>query len=199
MQAQACYLNANNARKNRQNLIGQNLIGLFKACYPNLTDVENPLDKNETDVWGETESISQTRGESTEASRQNIEDPPNNQDQDIVQDQDGMQEQIQEQIQPENEINIFKFYIKKGCKHWLRGNNCNYPHPAPCKKYIENPECRCGPECTNYHRDICKYSMQFKKCYNVRCYRIHLKGDNAQKIPTRTTSSTITPANKPVS
>ena len=112
---------------------------------------------------------------------QNFEDPPNNQDQDIVQDQDilqdqvSMQEQMQEQIQPENEINICKFYIKKCCKHGLRCNNCNYPHPAPCKKYIENPECSCGPECTNYHPDICKYSMQFRKCYNVRCYRIHLK------------------------
>ena len=44
-------------------------VHLFKACYPNLTDVENPLDKNETDVRVETESISQTSGESTEASR----------------------------------------------------------------------------------------------------------------------------------
>ena len=44
----------------------------------------------------------------------------------------------------------------------------------------------------------CKYSMQFIKCYNERCYRIHLKGDTEQKIPTRTTSSTITPAYKPV-
>ena len=63
----------------------------------------------------ETESISQTSRESTEASRQHFEDPPNNQDQDIVQaqdivqDQDIMQEQTQERIQPENEINICKF------------------------------------------------------------------------------------------
>ena len=49
-----------------------------------------------------------------EASRQNIEDSPNTQDQDIV------QEQIQERMEPENEINICKFYIKKCCKHGLR-------------------------------------------------------------------------------
>ena len=71
-----------------------------------------------------------------------------------MQDQDIGQEQIQKRIEPENEINIGKFYIKKCCKHGLRGNNCNYAHPAPCKKYIENPECRCGPEWTNYHPDI---------------------------------------------
>ena len=129
-------------------------VHLFKDCYPNLTDIENILDKNETDVRVETESISQTSRERAEASRQNFEDTPNNQDQDI------MQKQIQERIQAENEINICKFYIKKCCKHGLRGHNCNYPHPAPCKKYIENPECRCGPECTNHHPDICKYFMQ---------------------------------------
>ena len=117
-------------------------VHLFKDCYPDLSDVENPLDKNETDVRVETESISQTSRESAEASRQNFEDPPNNQHQDIVQDQDIVQEQIQERIQPENGINICKFYIKKCCKHGLRGNNCNYTHPAPCKKYIENLECR---------------------------------------------------------
>ena len=115
-------------------------VHLFKDCYSNLTDVENVLDKNETDVRVETESISQTSRESAEASRQNFEYPPNNQDQDFVQDQDIMQEQTQERIQLENEINICKFYIKKCCKHGLRGNNYNYPHPAPCKKYIENPE-----------------------------------------------------------
>ena len=37
-------------------------VHLFKACYPNLTDVENPLNKNETDVRVETESISQQVG-----------------------------------------------------------------------------------------------------------------------------------------
>ena len=86
-------------------------------------------------------------------------------------------------MEVENEINICKFYIKKCCKHGLRGNNCNYPHPAPCPKYIEYPECRCGPECTNYHPDLCKYSMQFRKCYNVKCYRIHLKGTMSKRSP----------------
>ena len=61
--------------------------GLLPKSY-----IENPLEKNETDVRVETESISQTSRERAEASRQNFEDPPNNQDQDIVQDQDIMQE-----------------------------------------------------------------------------------------------------------
>ena len=45
-------------------------VNLFKDCYPDLTDIENPPDKTETDMRVETESISQTRRESGEASRQ---------------------------------------------------------------------------------------------------------------------------------
>ena len=48
MQTQACHLYANFARKNRQNLIGQRQYTCWD-CYPNLIDIENPLDKNETD------------------------------------------------------------------------------------------------------------------------------------------------------
>ena len=95
---------------------------LFKDCYPNLPDIENPFDKNETDVRVETESISQTSRESAEASISKISKTHQIiQNQDSVQDQDITQEQIQERIQPENEINICKFYIKKCCKHGSRG------------------------------------------------------------------------------
>ena len=85
-------------------------VHLFKDCYPNLIDIENHLDQNETDVRVETESISPTNL-GIEESRQNFEDTLSTQDQDI------MQEQIQERMEPENEINICKFYIKKCCKH----------------------------------------------------------------------------------
>ena len=60
-ETQACHLYANFARKNRQNLIHwTETVHLFKDCYPNRIDIENPLDKNETDVRVEKESISPT-------------------------------------------------------------------------------------------------------------------------------------------
>ena len=130
----------------------------------------------------ETESISPTNLSNLEESRQNFEDSSSTQEQDM-QDQDIVQEQIQERMVPENEINICKFYIKKCCKHGLRGSNCNYTHPAPCKKYIENPENGCRPECTNYHPDIRKYSRKLRKCYNVNCYRIDVKGTMLKRSP----------------
>ena len=131
---------------------------MFKDCCPTLIDIENPNDKNEPDMRAETESISPTNLENSEESRQNCEDTSGTQDQDI------MQEQIQERMEPENEINVCKFDIKKFCKHGLKGNNSNYPHPTPYKKYIENPENGCKPECTNYHPDICKYSKKLRNC-----------------------------------
>ena len=76
-----------------------------QGLLPNLIDIENPLDKNETDVRVEAESISLTILSNSEESRQNFEDTSSTQDQDM-QDQDIVQEQIQEQMEPENEINI---------------------------------------------------------------------------------------------
>ena len=86
-------------------------VPLFKDCYPNLIDIENPLDKNETDVRVETESISPTNLSNSEENSQNFKDTSSTQDQEM-QDQDIVQEQIQERMEPENEINICKFYIK---------------------------------------------------------------------------------------
>ena len=79
-------------------------VHLFKDCYPNLIDIENPLDKNETDVRVETESISPTNLSNSEESRQNFEDTLSTQEQDM-QDQDIVQEQIQERMEPKNEKN----------------------------------------------------------------------------------------------
>ena len=58
-----------------------------------------------------TESISPTNLTNSEE-RQNFEDTSSTQDQD-KQDQDIMQGQIKERMEPENEKNICKFYIKK--------------------------------------------------------------------------------------
>ena len=73
-------------------------VHLFKDCYPNLIDIENPLDKNETDVRVETERILLTNLSNSEESRENFEDTSSTQEQDM-QDQDIVQEQIQERME----------------------------------------------------------------------------------------------------
>ena len=169
---------------------GTDTVHLFKDCYP--------LDKNETDVPVETESISTTNQENSEASRQIFQDASSTQDQDILQDQDIVHEQLQEQMKSENEIYICKFYMKKCCKHGL-GVTTAIIIVLYARKYIENPENGCRPECTSYHQDKWKYSMKLRKCYNVNCNRIHLKRTMRQRPPeeqhyhTRKQTSLITP------
>ena len=114
-------------------------VHLFKDCYPNLNDIENPLDKNATDVRVETESILPTSRENSKANRQIFEDASSTQDQDILQDQDIIQEQIQEWMEPANEIEICKLNMESCCKHVFGDNNRNYPHGALCKKNILKP------------------------------------------------------------
>ena len=86
---------------------------LLKDCYSSFADIENTLERNESDVPVEVECIASR--ENSEASRQNLEDAPSTQDQEIMEDQEQRQEPIQKRMEPENEINICKFCIKKCC------------------------------------------------------------------------------------
>ena len=67
-------------------------VHLFKYCYSCFADIENNLERNESDVPVEADSIASR--ENSEASRQNLEDATSSQDQDIIQDQDIDLEQI---------------------------------------------------------------------------------------------------------
>ena len=95
-------------------------------------------------------------------------------------------------MEPENEINFCKFYIKKRCKHGLGGSNCNYPHPAPCKKIYFKPLNVDVEQNANIFYGIRKVIEC--EMHNVKV----LQGVNSQKIPTRILC-TFTPVYKHVS
>ena len=40
----------------------------------------------------------------------------------------------------------------------MTGEECKFLHPAPCRKYIENPERSCRAQCKGYHPELRKYS-----------------------------------------
>ena len=46
------------------------------------------------------------------------------------------------------------------------GEECKFLHPAPCKKYMENPERSCRAQSRGYHPELCKYSRATMECYN---------------------------------
>ena len=60
---------------------------------------------------------------------------------------------------------------------------CKFLHPAPCKKYMEDPERSCRAQCKGYHPKLYKYSRATRECYNDRCFRIHLKGTRRKQPP----------------
>ena len=81
-------------------------------------------------------------------------------------------------MDPENEINISKLYLKRCCKHRLK-SNCNYPHHDPFKKDIGNPEGRRRQECSCYHKDTC-INVKICRCIKL-CHRARNSDDITQQ------------------
>ena len=73
------------------------------------------------------------------------------------------------------------------------GEECKLLHPAPCRKYMENPERSCRAQCKGYHPKLNKYSRVTRECYNNRCFRIHLKGTRCKQTPPATQEPSTTP------
>ena len=81
---------------------------------------------------------------------------------------------------------VCNFYKKKACRHSMIGEECKFLHPAPCRKYMENPEISCRAPCRGYHPELCKYSRAIRECYNDRCFRIHFKRTRRKQTPPAT-------------
>ena len=92
-----------------------------------------------------------------------------------------------------------RFYIKKQCKHGLKGNKCSYDHPKLCYKFIKNGISHGGCQdkaCLFYHPKLCWESMRNRVCNNLKCKFYHLKGikvrqsdDQRQLVPTDQTEA----------
>ena len=73
----------------------------------------------------------------------------------------------------------------------MTGEECNFLHPVPCRKYMGIPERSWRAQCKGYHPELCKYSTATRECYNNRCFRIHLKGTrHKQTLPLTLVRST---------
>ena len=79
------------------------------------------------------------------------------------------------------------------CRHGMTGEECKFLHPAPCRKYMKNPERSCRAQCKGYYPELCKYSRATRECYNDRCFRTHLKGTRQKQTPLSTQVPSTTP------
>ena len=74
---------------------------------------------------------------------------------------------------------VCKFYLKKQCKHGMKGDGCDFSHPPICQKLLKfghsNKGCR-GRGCKSIHPKMCNPSLKRKECPYKNCKFYHVKG-----------------------
>lgn len=83
--------------------------------------------------------------------------------------------------------------LRRGkCPHGISGRTlvngeiCQFAHPRRCMRFCRNGPysrhgCDQGRECQYLHPILCKYSLKYKQCTNLRCRFTHLTGTTRYK------------------
>ena len=61
------------------------------------------------------------------------------------------------------------------------GEECKFLHPAPGRKYMENPERSCRAQCKGYHPKLCKYSRATRECSTIDASEYISRAQGASK------------------
>ena len=95
--------------------------------------------------------------------------------------------QLSQPFEPdENRRPICQRYIRGNCPHGIlgqtlvNGEKCFFNHPKRCMKFCRNGPysrygCNKGRDCEYMHPILCKFSLKYRKCTNLRCKFTHLK------------------------
>ena len=81
---------------------------------------------------------------------------------------------------------ICQRYIRGNCPHGIlgqtlvNGEKCFFSHPKRCMRFCRNGPysrfgCNKGRDCEYMHPILCKFSLKYRKCTNLRCKFTHLK------------------------
>ena len=78
---------------------------------------------------------------------------------------------------------LCRFYKQNRCKHGISGKKdgiCNFQHPKPCKKLLNNGTsgprgCSKGAKCEDFHPKLCHRSLKERICTIQDCQYIHVK------------------------
>ena len=84
-----------------------------------------------------------------------------------------------ENEKPDEEIKnkvpmICRFFKNGTCKYGLKGRDCRFDHPKPCKKFIQHGTrqprgCNLGKKCKLFHPKMCFDSLRKGECFFETC------------------------------
>jgi hypothetical protein len=69
-----------------------------------------------------------------------------------------------------------KYYQNNVCQFGISGKGCNFFHQKPCPKLMKQGFCKKDGKCSNFHPQMCKFSLNRRICLNPKCEYMHVKG-----------------------
>ena len=76
--------------------------------------------------------------------------------------------------------NICKLYQQGICPFGRSGRECSKQHPPHCRRWCsygaDEWGCKWGDECWFFHPELCEHAVKLKKCMDLDCPKIHIKG-----------------------
>ena len=127
------------------------------------------------------------------ANSQNNIEPPKNKDAEVTpldgnkesekgggNEGDDHEKQSDDEKQPEDDKQpVCRFYLRKQCKHGMKGDGCAFSHPPICQKLLNfghsKRGCK-GKGCKSIHPKMCNHSLRSKECSYKNCKFYHVKG-----------------------
>ena len=81
----------------------------------------------------------------------------------------------------EKSPSICRFFWNGNCKHGIKGRECKFTHPKPCRKFTQHGTrqprgCNQGKKCKDFHPKMCISSLRKGECYSESCRYNHVKG-----------------------
>ena len=74
---------------------------------------------------------------------------------------------------------VCQFYLKRKCKHGLRGKGCDFLHPPLCKRYMNHGTshkgCTLNKKCGFVHPKMCYSSLKKRECSRAGCSYYHVR------------------------
>lgn len=88
---------------------------------------------------------------------------------------------VRENKTAQKSTQVCKHYLKKKCKHGMKGEECEFLHPKLCRKYMKFGDkkrggCKKGMGCTYHHPALCWKASNGSQCRRETCKFLHPKG-----------------------